>query len=120
MSTNATQGSQFNKAMKTTQQANFVTFLPVVGSAMDFSKPEDLFQFVEKAEDLLHPEKYKYSCKICQKWFYSRIATRNHVESIHYPGMFKYTCSVCGKECISKSAVNYHITMTHNKSKEIF
>ena len=91
-----------------------VTFL---GAELDFNDPEELFQFVLRDDQKLPdvPNNYNYFCRICSKRFISRVATRNHVESIHYPGMFKYTCHLCGKECASKSAVNYHITTFHNK-----
>ena len=93
-----------------------VTFL---GAELDFNDPEELFQFVLRDEQKLPdvPNNYNYFCRICSKRFISRVATRNHVESIHYPGMFKYTCHLCGKECASKSAVNYHITTFHNKKQ---
>jgi len=84
------------------------------GPGQTFSDPEELFQFVSK-DDFVVPGQPKFLCSICQKRFISRIAVRNHVESIHFPGMFKYTCQFCGKELTSKSSLNYHVTMTHNK-----
>jgi len=84
------------------------------GPGNTFTQPEELFQFVSK-DDIKIPGQPNFKCSICSKRFISRIAVRNHVESIHFPGMFKYCCQVCGKEMTSKSSLNYHVTMTHNK-----
>jgi len=84
------------------------------GPGQTFSDPEELFQFVSKDEVKI-PGQPNFLCSICHKRFISRIAVRNHVESIHFPGMFKYSCQFCGKEMTSKSSLNYHVTMTHNK-----
>jgi len=84
------------------------------GPGQTFTEPEELFQFVSK-DGLKIPGQPNFKCSICQKRFISRIAVRNHVESIHFPGMFKYCCQICGKEMTSKSSLNYHVTMTHNK-----
>ena len=83
---------------------------------LDIQNPEELFQFVVKDEIRIPEHKnYIYSCSICTKRFISRVATRNHIESIHYTGVFKYDCQLCSKHCVSKSALNYHVTMFHNK-----
>ena len=74
--------------------------------------PEDLLQFVRNDKDKT-PGKLNFSCSICSKRFGSRVATRNHVESIHFPGKFKYNCDYCEKELNSKSSLNYHVTTAH-------
>jgi len=84
------------------------------GPGQTFTEPEELFQFVCK-DGLKIPGQPNFKCSICHKRFISRIAVRNHVESIHFPGMFKYSCQFCGKDMTSKSSLNYHVTMTHNK-----
>jgi len=84
------------------------------GPGQTFTDPEELFQFVCKDGQKL-PGQPNFKCTICHKRFISRIAVRNHVESIHFPGMFKYCCPLCAKEMTSKSSLNYHVTMTHNK-----
>jgi len=86
------------------------------GPGHSFTDPEELFQFVQKDEN---PDsgQYKWVCSICRKRFISRIAVRNHCESIHFTGMFKYNCNICQKEMSSKSSLNYHVTIYHNKTK---
>ena len=88
----------------------------ISGPGHSFTDPEELFQFVQKDEN---PDsgQYKWVCSICRKRFISRIAVRNHCESIHFTGMFKYNCSICQKEMSSKSSLNYHVTIYHNKTK---
>ena len=99
----------------TTSNQHYSDFLfSILGPGQTFSDPEELFQFVSKDEVKI-PGQPNFLCSICHKRFISRIAVRNHVESIHFPGMFKYSCQFCGKEMTSKSSLNYHVTMTHNK-----
>ena len=90
--------------------------LNLSGPGVSFTDPEELFQFVRKYE-AADSGQYKWSCSICHKRFISRIAVRNHCESIHFPGMFKYNCEICHKEMTSKSSLNYHVTIYHNKPK---
>ena len=89
--------------------------LSVSGPFGPITSPNDLFQYVAKADKNI-PGLGHFECSLCRKRFAGRVAVRNHVESIHFPGLFAYDCALCGKILTSQSAMNYHLSTNHKKN----
>ena len=71
-------------------------------SSGDFTRPEDLDQYIIKAGV------GRYSCQLCGYSQSQAGFIRNHVESKHFPNTFTYSCNLCSKTFGTNNAFLWH------------